>query len=91
MTTDRLEQWRRVLENYLAKLGRDDIGIGDVTESGLNELQIEFIKGGVRRSATLPADSLGDFEQARSGLNVALLRISKEVERQHISAAKGTG
>lgn len=88
MTTDRLDQWRKLLENYLARLGRDDIGIGEVTESGPNELQIEFIKGGMRRSATLPADALGDFEQARGVLNIALLKISKAVEQQHITAAK---
>jgi len=88
MTTDQLEQWRRLLENYLARLGRDDIGVGAVTESGPNELQIEFIKGGLRRSATLPADVLSSFEQARGALNVALLQISKTVERQHIAAAK---
>ena len=88
MTTDQLEQWRRLLENYLARLGRDDIGVGEVAEAGPNELQVEFIKGGMRRSATLPADTLGDFDQARGALNVALLRISKAVERQHITAAK---
>jgi hypothetical protein len=88
MTTDRLEQWRKLLESYLARLGRDDIGVGDIVESGPNELQIEFIKGGLRRSATLPADALGDFEQARGALNIALLRISKAIERQHIAAAK---
>lgn len=88
MTTDQLEQWRRLLENYLARLGRDDIGVGEVVEAGPNELQVEFIKGGMRRSATLPADALGDFDQARGALNVALLRISKAVERQHITAAK---
>jgi hypothetical protein len=88
MTTDQLEQWRRLLENYLARLGRDDIGVGEVVESGPNELQIEFIKGGMRRTATLPADTLGDFDRAREALNIALLRISKAVERQHITAAK---
>jgi len=88
MTTDRLEQWRTLLEHYLARLGRDDIGVGEVVESGPNELQIEFIKGVRRWSATLPADALGDFEQARGALNIALLRISKAVEREHITAAK---
>jgi len=90
MPSDRLEQWRKLLENYLARLGRDDIGIGDVVESGPNELRIEFIKGGTRRFGVLPADSLGDFEQARGALNIALLQISKEVERRHITAAKGS-
>jgi hypothetical protein len=88
VTTDQHEQWRRLLENYLARLGRDDIGVGEVAEAGPNELQVEFIKGGMRRSATLPADAMGDFDQARGALNVALLRISKAVERQHITAAK---
>lgn len=91
MTSDRMEQWRRLLEGYLARLGRDDIGVGTVVESGPNELQIEFIKGGMRRSAVLPADTLGDFDRARGALNVALLRISKAVERQHIVSAKNSG
>jgi hypothetical protein len=90
VTTDQLEQWRRLLESYLARLGRDDIGVGDVVESGPNELQVEFIKGGMRRTATLPADALGEFDRARGALNVALLQISKAVERQHITAAKET-
>lgn len=90
MKTDRVEQWRNLLESYLARLGRDDIGIGEIVESGPNELQIEFIKGGMRRTASLPADALGDFDHARGALNVALLRISKAVERQHITAAKGS-
>jgi hypothetical protein len=90
VTTDQLEQWRRLLESYLARLGRDDIGVGDVVESGPNALQVEFIKGGMRRTATLPADALGEFDRARGALNVALLQISKAVERQHITAAKET-
>lgn len=91
MTMDQPAQWRKLLEDYLARLGRDDIGVGDVVWSGGNELQVEFIKGGMRRSATLPADALATFDQARGVLNVALLRISKAVERQHITAAKEAG
>ncbi len=62
--------------------------MGEVSEAEAGQLQVEFIKGGMRRTETIPVDALGDADQARAVLSVALLRISKAVERQHIEAAR---
>lgn len=87
MGVEHLEGWRRILEQHLARLGRDDLGVGDITMAGSEELQIEFIKGDLRRTATVALDDLRDPDRARAALNTALLRISKAIERQHIQAA----
>lgn len=92
MGADRQGEWRKLLEGYLSRLGRDDIGVGDVHEIDPGHLSVEFIKGGTRRSATLALDDLQDGDRARAALNRALLQISKAVEWQHIEAAgKPTG
>lgn len=88
MSVEHLEDWRKILEQHLARLGRDDLGIGDVAITGTGALQIEFIKGGMRRTATVAVDDLRDPDRARAALNTALLRISKAIERQHIQAAR---
>lgn len=87
MGIERLEDWRKLLEQHLARLGRDDIGIGDVTAIETGQLQIEFIKGTMRRNATIAVEDLQDPDRARGALNMALLRISKAIEQQHIQAA----
>ena len=83
----RLEDWRKLLEQHLARLGRDDIGIGDITGTDTGQLQIEFIKGAMRRHATIAVGDLQDPDRARGAMNAALLRISKAIEQQHIQAA----
>lgn len=88
MSVEHLEDWRKILEQHLARLGRDDLGIGDVTVAGTGALQIEFIKGGMRRTAIVAVDDLRDADRARAALNTALLRISKAIERRHIQAAR---
>jgi hypothetical protein len=87
MGIDRLEDWRKLLEHHLARLGRDDIGIGNVTPTDTGQLQIEFIKGAMRNEATIPVEELQDPDRARGAMNAALLRFSKAIEQQHIQAA----
>lgn len=87
MGIQRHEDWRKLLERHLAVLGRDDIGIGEVSPVDDNQLRIEFIKGSMRRDATIPIADLQDPDRARSALTTALLRISKQIEQQHIQAA----
>lgn len=87
MGIERLEDWRKLLEQHLARLGRDDIGIGEITQTDTGHLQIEFINGTMRRNATIALEELQDSERARGALNAALLRISKAIEQQHIQAA----
>lgn len=88
MSTDRLDELRKLLEQHLVRLDRDDLGVGEVRDAGPDRLEVEFIKGGLRRTAELPIEDLRDPERARAAMNTAILRISKAVERQHIEAAK---
>lgn len=88
MAIERPEEWRKLLEQYLARLGRDDIGIGNVASTDTGQLEIEFIKGSMRRNATIAVEDLQDPDRARGALNAALLRFSKAIEQQHIQAAR---
>lgn len=88
MSTERVDELRKLLEQHLTRLGRDDLGVGEVRDAGPGRLEVEFIKGGLRRTAELAIEDLGDPERARAAMNTALLRISKEVERHHIEAAQ---
>ncbi|HEU5298231.1 MAG TPA: hypothetical protein VFW08_01950 [bacterium] len=87
MGADPQGDWRRLLEGHLARLGRDDIGVGDVQQADATHLMVEFIKGGMRRTATLAVDDLQDGDRARAALTSAMLSISKAVERQHMADA----
>jgi hypothetical protein len=87
MGADLQGEWRRLLEGYLARLGRDDIGIGGVRHVDAGHLSVEFIKGSTRRTATLAVEDLQDGDRARAALNAAMLGITKAVERQHIAEA----
>lgn len=88
MESEKQANYRKVLEQHLSTLGRDDIGIGTVTQADDHTLCVEFIKGPMRHEATIPVASLQHPDQARAALNAALLKISKAVEKQHIEAAQ---
>lgn len=87
MDADLQGDWRKLLEGYLARLGRDDIGVGDVHQVDAGHLSVEFIKGSTRRTATLAVEDLQDRDRARAAVNAAMLGISKTVERQHMADA----
>ncbi|MBI2246715.1 MAG: hypothetical protein HYU65_02060 [Armatimonadetes bacterium] len=88
MAASEEEKYRKLLIQYLRDLGRDDIDVGHVEELDQSRLRVEFIKGSIHHEAELPVSGLEDPEQARMALNVALLRLSKAVEKRHIEAAK---
>lgn len=83
-----LEKYRALISQYLREMGRDDIDVGLVEEIDQGRLRVEFIKGSMRRDAELPIYGLQNPEQARSTINMALLQLSKAVEKEHIEAAK---
>ena len=87
MGADLQGDWRKLLEGHLSRLGRDDIGVGDVQQVDAGHLMVEFIKGGTRRTATLAVEDLQDADRARAALNAAMLGISKAVERKHMADA----
>lgn len=88
MAASEEEKYRKLLIQYLRDLGRDDIDVGHVEELDQSRLRVEFVKGSMRHETELAVSGLEDPEQARMALNVALLRLSKAVEKRHIEAAK---
>lgn len=82
-----LEKYRRLLTEHLMGLGRDDIAIGQLSESEPGQLRVQFVRGTLQHEATIPVDNLNDREQARQTLNEAFRMLSKAVERQHIKGA----
>ncbi len=87
MKDSELRNYRNLLNEHLGGLGRDDIAVGELSESEPGQLRVQFVRGTLHHEATIPVDSLSDREQARQTLNAALLKLSKAVERQHIQDA----
>jgi hypothetical protein len=82
-----LEGYRRLLTEHLAGLGRDDIAIGELSETEPGQLRVQFVRGTLHHEATIPVANLNDREQARQTLNEAFRKLSKAVERRHIQEA----
>jgi len=87
MKDNELENYRKLLTEHLGALGRDDIAIGELSESEPGQLLVQFVRGTLHHEATIPVDNLNDREQARQTLNEAFRKLSKAVERQHIQEA----
>jgi hypothetical protein len=86
-----LESYRRLLTEHLAGLGRDDIAIGELSESEPGQLHVQFVRGTLHHEAIIPVDNLNDREQARQTLNEAFRKLSKAVGAQHIKEATKPG
>ncbi|HET7264455.1 MAG TPA: hypothetical protein VFL28_07290 [bacterium] len=82
-----LEQYRRVLEEAVAGSGRDDIGVGAVTEPRSGVIAVEFSRGTHMHTAEIPADSLQDHEGARRAVTSAIRALSKEVAQENLQKA----
>lgn len=85
MLRDReLEQYRRVVEEAVADTGRDDIGVGAVTEAEGGKIAVEFSRGTHTYQAEIPAAALQDHGEARRTINTAILKLSKEVAQEQL-------
>ncbi|HEY3248288.1 MAG TPA: hypothetical protein VGK88_08375 [bacterium] len=91
MKDNELENYRKLLDEHLGGLGRDDIAIGELSESEPGQLRVQFVRGTLHHEAIIPVDSLKDRELARQTLNEAFRKLSKAVERQHIEEASKSG
>ncbi len=80
------EEYRRDLEGHLAALGRDDVAVGEMRADN-GTLWIEFVRGTMHRTGSVPVDTLKDPKQARAALNSALLALTTKVEQEHIEKA----
>ena len=82
-----LEQHRRTLEEAVAGTGRDDIGVGAVTESREGVLAVEFSRGTHNHTAEIPVVALEDHESARRAVTIAIRSLSKEVAQEQLQKA----
>lgn len=88
MLNDRaLEQYRRILEEAVAGSGRDDIGVGAVTQARDGVIAVELSRGTHKHTAEIPADSLNDHEGARRAVTLAIRTLSKEVTQENLEKA----
>jgi hypothetical protein len=82
-----LEQYRRTLEEAVAGSGRDDIGVGKVTEVREGIIAVEFSRGTHTNTAEIPADALQDHEGARRAVTSAIRNFSKELAQETLQKA----
>jgi hypothetical protein len=88
MSRDRdLEQYRRILEAAVAGTGRDDIGVGKVTDARAGVLAVEFSRGTRAYTAEIPEEALRDAESARRVVTIEIRNLSKEVAQEHLQKA----
>ncbi|HLW46421.1 MAG TPA: hypothetical protein VKW09_01465 [bacterium] len=82
-----LEQYRRVVEEAVANTGRDDIGVGAVSERTEGVLTVEFSRGTHRHSAEIPVAELRDHESARRSVTSMIRDLSKLVAQEQLEKA----
>ncbi len=79
-----LQKYRQAIEGALAELGRDDIGVGDVTETQEGILSVLFSRGTHQHVADIPIDKMENHEEMKKTLRSALVVLSKAVAQEAI-------
>lgn len=83
-----LEECKRVIEETLIALGRDDVGVGDVTEKSEGTLTVALSRGTHTQTVEVPIDELRGKEQARTTIGRAILGLSKAIEKETMETAE---
>ncbi|HEV8338757.1 MAG TPA: hypothetical protein VGR25_03760 [bacterium] len=86
MTQRQIDETRNALQAIVSALGRDDIGVGEVSEQG-GVVSFTLTKGRFTHSDQIPADLLADKERALPALNGIVRKLSKQIESDHIEHA----
>ncbi len=77
-----LQRYRRMVEDVLSGLGRDDVGVGDVREIRDGVLAITLSRGPHTYTTEIPADQLRTRDLARAAVSGALILFSKKVAQE---------
>ncbi len=85
MKARELEVHRRLLEDLISRMGRDDIAVGEISEAD-GKLQFALVKGSHTYRAEIPIAALADVKQIRAALNAILFRLGKALEQAHPDA-----
>ncbi len=86
LTRKDLDMYRRVVEEAVVALGRDDIGV-NVEDGGDGMLAVTFSRGAHTHTARIPLDALQDHGRAHVAVNGALLVLSKEIAQEALAKA----
>jgi len=81
-----LDTYRRVVEEAVVALGRDDVGV-NVEDGGDGMLAVTFSRGSHTHTARIPLDALKDHGRARGAVNGGLLVLSKEIAQEALARA----
>lgn len=83
-----LEECKRVIEETLIALGRDDVGVGDVAEKSGGLVAVALSRGAHTQTVEVPIDGLRAKEQARTTMSRAILGLSKAIEKETMETAE---
>lgn len=83
-----LQEYRRFIEQTLVAMGRDDVGVGDVTEKSEGVLGVTLSRGSHTHTVDVPVASLQQNEQARVAITRAIFGLSKAIEKETMEIAE---
>ncbi|HET9002117.1 MAG TPA: hypothetical protein VFP86_20950 [bacterium] len=86
MTPKELDKYRRIVEEAVVALGRDDVGV-NVEDGGPGVLAVTFSRGAHSHSASIPMDQLSTHEAAHAAVTGAVLALSKAVAQEALAKA----
>jgi hypothetical protein len=81
-----IDDIRNTLQAVISALGRDDIGVGDVSQDD-GTVHFTLTRGHFTHSDDIPADLLADKQRALAHLNGIVRKLSKQIESEHIERA----
>ena len=87
MDTGAQEKHRDRLQELVTHLGRDDIGVGEVSESD-GRVHFTLSRGEHSLQADMPLEVLEDHDRALAAMLAIVPDLSKAIEREHIEAAR---
>lgn len=85
-----LEGYREQLQQLVVQLGRDDIGLGEVTEA-VGKIHFTLARGHHTHQAEMPLEVLKDHHRALAAMMAIVPQLSKAVEQEHIEEASREG
>jgi len=86
MNERQIDDARNFLQAVVSALGRDDIGVGEVSQQD-GVIYFTLTRGHFTEKGQIPAELLADRQRALAQMNGILLKLSKKIEGAHIAQA----
>jgi hypothetical protein len=82
-----LKRYRQTIEEAIVGLGRDDVGVGEVTETQRGTLSVTLSRGTHSTTEEIPLEALQGRSQANQAVVKAIRGLSKEVAQEALHKA----